>query len=193
MYSDTDSLVALSDSSYATDLATSSDSDFDSEYDADVDILDDDEDIPAFLYDVDDPCIEVGVVFLDVKQCKEAITKHAIIHNHAFKPTRTDHNKFRVVCKRANKGCKWRFYATTSKNKYIGCKVYTCIFMYLFLCVTLGLMCSDVLQVKINGPKHTCGSVNNCGDTMASNAWAAARAVELLKEKPSMRPKELQD
>jgi hypothetical protein len=145
MYSDTDSLVALSDSSYATDLATSFDSDFDSEYDADVDILDDDEDILAFLYDVDDPCIEVGVVFLDVKQCKEAITKHAIIHNHAFKPTRIDHNKFRVVCKRANKGCKWRFYATTSKNKYIGCKVYTCIFMYLFLCVTLGLMCSYVL------------------------------------------------
>jgi hypothetical protein len=36
MHSDTDSLVALSDSSYDTDLAASSDSDFDSEYDPDV-------------------------------------------------------------------------------------------------------------------------------------------------------------
>jgi hypothetical protein len=133
MYSDTDSLVALSDSSYDTDLAASSNSDIDSEYDPDVEIVDeDDEDIPPFSYDVDDPCIEVGVVFPDVKQCKEAVTQHAIIHDHAFKATRTDHNKFRAVCKRADKGCKWRFYATTSKNKYIGCKVkyiYTCIFM----------------------------------------------------------------
>jgi hypothetical protein len=68
MYSDTDSLVALSDSSYDTDLAASSDSDIDSEYDPNVEIVDeDDEGIPPFSYDVDDPCIEVGVVFPDVK------------------------------------------------------------------------------------------------------------------------------
>jgi hypothetical protein len=99
MYSDTDSLVALSDSICDTDLVASSDSDFDScdfEYDPDVDIVDDEEDIHAFSYDVDDPCIEVGVVFPDVKQCKEDVTQHAIIHNHAFKPTITDHNKFRL-------------------------------------------------------------------------------------------------
>jgi hypothetical protein len=46
--------------------------------------------------------------------------------------------------------------------------------------------------VKINGSKHICGSVNQCGDTMASNSWVAARAVELLTEKPCMGPKELQ-
>jgi hypothetical protein len=87
MYSDIDSLVALSDSSYNTDLAASSDSDFDSEYDLDVDIVDEEEeDIPAFSYNVDDPCIEVGVVFPDVKQCKEVVTQHAIIHNHAEGP-----------------------------------------------------------------------------------------------------------
>jgi hypothetical protein len=115
MYSDTDSLVALSDSSYDTDLTASPDSDFDSsEYDPDIDIVDDGEEgIPVFSYNIDDPCIEVDVVFPDVKQCKEEVTHHAIIHNHAFKPTRTDHNKFRVVCQRANKGCKRRFYATT--------------------------------------------------------------------------------
>jgi hypothetical protein len=48
------------------------------------------------------------------------------------------------------------------------------------------------LQVKMNGPKHSCGSVNKCGDTMASSAWVAARAVDFLKEKPYMCPKELQ-
>jgi hypothetical protein len=101
MYSNTNSLVALSDRNYGTDLATSSDSDFDSsdsEYDPDVDIVDDEEDIPPFSYDVDDPCIEVDVVFLDVNQYKETI------HNHAFKPTRTYHNKFRVVCKESRQG-----------------------------------------------------------------------------------------
>jgi hypothetical protein len=82
MYSDTDSPVALSDSSYDSDLATSSDSDFDSsdsEYDPNVEIVEkDEEDVPTF-YDVDDPCIEVGVVFSDVKKCKKAVTQHAII------------------------------------------------------------------------------------------------------------------
>jgi hypothetical protein len=51
---------------------------------------------------------------------------------------------------------------------------------------------SILLQVKMNGPKHSCGSVNKCGDTMASSAWVAARAVDFLKEKPYMCPKELQ-
>jgi hypothetical protein len=88
MYCDTNPHV-LCDSSYGIDLAASSDSNIDSsdgEYDPDVEIVDEDEeDIPPFSYDVDDPCIEVGVVFLDVKQCKEAVTQHTIIHNHAFR------------------------------------------------------------------------------------------------------------
>jgi hypothetical protein len=46
--------------------------------------------------------------------------------------------------------------------------------------------------VKINGPKYTCGSVNQYCDTMASNSWVATRAVELLTEKPCMGPKVLQ-
>jgi hypothetical protein len=45
----------------------------------------------------------MGVMFSDVKQCKKAVTQHVIIHDHAFRPTRTDHNKFRAVCKRADK------------------------------------------------------------------------------------------
>jgi hypothetical protein len=145
---DTDPHV-LSNSSYDTDLVVSSDFDidsFDSEYDPDVEVVDEDNDgIPPFSYDVYDPCIEVGVVFLDVKQCKKAITQHAIIHDHAFRPIRSYHNKFRVVCKRAYKGCKWRIYATTSKNKYIWCKVkyvYTYIYMYSHTFVTTFLMCS---------------------------------------------------
>jgi hypothetical protein len=76
MYCDIDPHV-LSDSSYDTDLVASSDSDIDSsdyEYDPNVEVVDEDEDIPPFSYDVDDPCIEVVVVFLDVKKCKEAVT-----------------------------------------------------------------------------------------------------------------------
>jgi len=40
---------------------------------------------------------------------------------------------------------------------------------------------------------HTCGAVNKCGDTMATHTWVAERAVEWLREKPTMGPKELQD
>jgi hypothetical protein len=42
---------------------------------------------------------------------------------------------------------------------------------------------SIILQVKMNVPNHSCGSVNKCGDTMASSVWVAARAVNFLKEK----------
>jgi hypothetical protein len=49
-----------------------------------------------------------------------------------------------------------------------------------------------LLQVKMNGPNHSCGSINKCGDTMASSAWVAARVVDFVKEKPYMGPKELQ-
>ena len=66
MYSDTDSLAVLSDSSYDTDLAATSDSD--TEFDPDEEIVDmeDEYDLPDFSYDVDDPCIDVNVVFPDV-------------------------------------------------------------------------------------------------------------------------------
>ena len=50
-----------------------------------------------------------------------------------------------------------------------------------------------LLQVKMSGPKHTCGSFNNCGETMASNKWVAERVVDLLRDDPEMGPKELQD
>src|SRR6266498_3425487 len=49
------------------------------------------------------------------------------------------------------------------------------------------------LQVKTSGPKHTCGSFNKYGDTMASNKWVADRVVDLLWDDPKMGPKELQD
>jgi hypothetical protein len=39
----------------------------------------------------------------------------------------------------------------------------------------------------MNGAKHSCGSVNKCGDTMASSAWVTARV-----EKTYMGLKELQ-
>ena len=64
----------LSDSSWDSDFAASSESD-DDEYDPDDEIVDDDDedDIPAFLYDVDNPCIDVGVVFLDKNECQSTV------------------------------------------------------------------------------------------------------------------------
>jgi len=58
---------------------------------------------------IDDPCIDVNVVFPDVDQCKFAVTYHAILHDHAFKTVIINKKRFRAICKRANKGCKWTF------------------------------------------------------------------------------------
>ena len=140
MYSDTDSLAVLSDSSYDTDLAATSDSD--TEFDPDEEIVDmeDEYDLPDFSYDVDDPCIDVNVVFLDVDQCKSAVTHHAILNDHAFEIVKKDKTRFRAKCKRADRGCKWTFFASTSK-KYIGCKVndvpiFFLSFIYLVMIIT---------------------------------------------------------
>jgi hypothetical protein len=58
----------VSDSSYDTDITSSPDLELGSNYASDIDILDSDEgdDITEFPYDVDDPCIDVDVVFSDV-------------------------------------------------------------------------------------------------------------------------------
>ena len=48
-----------------------------------------------------------------------------------------------------------------------------------------------LLQVKTSGPKHICGSFNNCGETIASNKWVAERVIDLLREEPEMEPREL--
>ncbi|KAK3158826.1 hypothetical protein QOZ80_2AG0142080 [Eleusine coracana subsp. coracana] len=114
-YSDTESLKALSDSSYDSELAAScasecSDVDcFGSDYEPDAEILDDEEEdyVPPFAYDVENPCIDVGVIFPDVDQCKSAVIHHGILNDYAFETVKKSQSRFRAKCKRAEKGCKW--------------------------------------------------------------------------------------
>ena len=47
--------------------------------------------------------------------------------------------------------------------------------------------------MKTSGPKHTCGSFNKCGQSMASNRWVCDRVMDLLWDDPEMGPKELQN
>jgi hypothetical protein len=192
-----DTLTALSDSSYDTDLTASYDSD--PEYDPEGDIVgeDDGDDVPIFSYDVDDPCIDVGVVFQNIDECKSAVLHHAILNDHAFEQVKKDKKGFRAKCKRADKGCKWQFYACTSPM-YIGCKVNSDLTYMVALILSVEnymvfiLLYYYSLQVKTCGPKHTCGSFNKCDDTIASNKWVAGQAVEWLWDPPTIRPKELQ-
>jgi hypothetical protein len=50
----------------------------------------------------------------------------------------------------------------------------------------------SLVQVKTSGPLHKCSLVNKCGDIMASNKWVVDRAVDLLRDDPTMGPKKLQ-
>lgn len=152
-YSETESLVALSDSSYDTDLAASSDSDcYDSEcsdsdnsYEPDDEIIDDDDDcddIHDFSYDVDDPCIDVDVLFHNVDECKSAVTHHAILNDYAFQTVKKSKDRFRAKCRRAEEGCKWTFFASTSKSKYDGCKVCSELIFFSILSIMNFNMCA---------------------------------------------------
>ena len=93
----------------------------DPEFDPDGEVFDDDDeyDPPPFSYDVDDPCIDVNVVFPDVDQCKSAVIHHAILNDHAYQIVKKDRRRFRAICKRAKEGCNCKFFASTSK-KYLG-------------------------------------------------------------------------
>jgi hypothetical protein len=129
--SETESVAALSDSSYDSGLVASSDSNF--EYDPDAEIIEDDyDDVPIFSYDCDDPCIDVGVVFPDVDQCQVAVQHWCIMNDHAYHTIKKDKGRFIANCLRASTGCKWIFFASTSK-KEIGCKVNIALFVSLFL------------------------------------------------------------
>jgi hypothetical protein len=112
-YSDTESLAASFDSSFS-----------DPEYELDDEIVEenDEDDISIFSFDVDDPCVDIGVVFPDVNQCKSALTQHATLNDYAFCTVKKDKKQFRAKCLRANKGCKWIFFASTNK-KSPRCKV----------------------------------------------------------------------
>ena len=72
-----------------------------------------------FSYDVDDPCIDVNVVFPDVDQCKLAVTHHAIMLSIPCKKTRQDLGPY---ARELNKAASGHFFASTSK-KYARCKV----------------------------------------------------------------------
>jgi hypothetical protein len=122
-YSDTESLVASSDSSFS-----------DPEYELDDEIVEenDEDDISVFSFDVDDPCVDIGVVFPDMNQCKSALTQHAILNDYAFCTVKKDNKQFRAKCLRANRGCKWIFFASTNK-KSPRCKVLICkVLIYSF-------------------------------------------------------------
>ncbi|WVZ73755.1 hypothetical protein U9M48_022032 [Paspalum notatum var. saurae] len=86
--SDFDSLATPSDNSYDSQVVASSDSDgSNSEYEPDEEIIDeDDEDVlSVFSYDVDHPCVDVGVVFPDVKRHLKAVTGY-FLHPPARNP-----------------------------------------------------------------------------------------------------------
>jgi hypothetical protein len=126
----------LSDSSYDSEKAASSDSELDAfsdsdgsdtEYDPSNEILanDDNDDVPIFSYDVDAPCVDVGCMFPDVDQCKSALTQHVVLNDYGFRTVKKDKERFRAKCLRVDEtGCKWTFFANTSKaGKYVGVKV----------------------------------------------------------------------
>jgi hypothetical protein len=83
----------LSDSNYDSDFTTSSYDDSDLEFDYDCEIVDE-YDVHVFSYDQDDLEVEVGVIFLDIKDCKSAVFHHVILHDHAFHTIKMDTIKF---------------------------------------------------------------------------------------------------
>ena len=128
-------------------MAASSDSgdnsNSDTEFNPDGEIFyeENEYDLTMFSYDTDDPCIDVNVVFPDTNQCKLVVTHHVVLHDHAFDIVKEDTTRFRAKCKRAEQGCKWTFFASTSK-KYAGCKVHGVYLDHLVISTHIFMTCS---------------------------------------------------
>ncbi|XP_066162683.1 uncharacterized protein [Oryza sativa Japonica Group] len=172
-----DSLAVDSNSSYTSaDDSSSSDSDCeyepescseDSEVNDDVDSDTDDE--VVYTHDIDKPCVDEGTFFQIVNQCKKAFTHHAVLKAYGFFTKKKDKTRLILVCKRAKEeNCKWRIHASCKRG-------------------------TKICQIKRNKIEHICSSVNRSGEDMASSSWVCDRVIDMLREKPSLGPKELQE
>ncbi|WVZ82562.1 hypothetical protein U9M48_029816, partial [Paspalum notatum var. saurae] len=120
---------------------------------------------PLMDWDRDNPDIAVGAIYPCMDDFRMAIRQHAIVNEFELGTEKSDKTRFRGFCKAA--GCPWVIRARTQADNSV--------------------------RVQINTIEHRCASKCRLLGSMASQAWVAERAIPLLKRKPNIGAKEIQE
>ncbi|OMO51020.1 Transposase, MuDR, plant [Corchorus capsularis] len=110
------------------------------------------------------PEFETGMVFTDVYQFREALTKYALADQKQLKFVKNDKNRVRVKCDTTD-NCPWTIFASD-------CKI------------------SKGFAVKSIGDEHTCSVAFK--NRMVKSTMIAERMHEMIRDNPKMRLKTLQ-
>ena len=72
------------------------------------------EDRPVKMYDRENPCIDEGVLFPSVVDCRNAVSSFSIKSETEFLTLKSDPTRFTVKC--AYERCKWRLHASLMRK-----------------------------------------------------------------------------
>ncbi|WVZ62653.1 LOW QUALITY PROTEIN: hypothetical protein U9M48_012373 [Paspalum notatum var. saurae] len=115
-------------------------------------------------WDRDNPDMTVGDVYPSMHDFRMAVRQYALVHEFELGTEKSNPDRFRGYCK-AN-GCPWKINAKTQVDTSV--------------------------RVQIIKGDHNCASAIKLIGKMASQAWVEERTIPLLKEKPGMGAKEIQ-
>ncbi|WVZ96491.1 hypothetical protein U9M48_042123 [Paspalum notatum var. saurae] len=134
---------------------------------ATISVLDHIPDEIVIGYDKENPIIELGTVYPTMKEFRMALRDFAIKNEFSLGTEKSDQKRFRGFCK-SNTECPWRIVANRQDDNRT---------------IKVTLLCED----------HDCVSNRRIETTAPSKNWVASKAENILRHKPDMGAKELQD
>ncbi|KAL6636741.1 hypothetical protein ACP70R_024313 [Stipagrostis hirtigluma subsp. patula] len=115
-------------------------------------------------YDKENPKIELGAMFPNMKEFRLAVRQYAINGEFELGTEKSDKKRFRGFC--TGEGCPWRI----NGNK---------------------LSEHETITVTLLVDEHKCTSTARIKTTTPSQAWVADKAVSILTKNPNMSTKEM--
>ena len=117
-----------------------------------------------FLYDKNDPKMEVGAKYPDVVAFRLALNHYAIVNDFEYHLSKSEPARVTANC--ANPQCSWRIHATVAEDKV-------------------------TFVVKTLQGKHTCYGINKCGNKHATQGWISDRIIDDLRKEGDITTKVL--
>jgi MuDR family transposase len=118
-----------------------------------------------YLYDKDNPKMEVGAKFPDVVAFRRALNHHAICNDFEYDLGKSEPARVTATC--SDFECSWRIHAAVAED-------------------------GVTFVIKTIQPKHECCGVNRRGNKHATQGWIANQIVSDLRKEKDIPPKRLQ-
>jgi hypothetical protein len=110
--------------------------------------------VEFYLYDKDDPKMEIGAIFPHVVAFRRALNHYAIINDFEYNFAKSEPARVTATC--ANLECSWRIHATVTEDKV-------------------------TFRVRTMQPKHSCCGINKRGNKHSTQGWIVDHVVNDLR------------